>query len=93
MVDRGTRALLAHLAERQTQAKIPPDERVQVRVLSRVADPVLLEGRKKTLPIIVLLAVLSATIGLAFVLENVRPAVRPLSPVADEELTEARRSA
>lgn len=93
MVERGTRALRAYVSKQQQQAGIPANQRVHLRVLKRTDKPVVLEGRKNTLPIVVLLAVLSATLGLAFVLENARPAIRPLLPVADEQLTEARRSA
>ncbi len=93
MVQRGTRAFRTHLSRQQARAGIPAAERVQVRILKRVDRPVRLEGRKKTLPIVVLLAVLSATIGLAFILENARPQIRPLSTVGEQSRAEARRSA
>ncbi len=38
--------------------------------------PVVIEPRSKTLPIIILLAVVSAAVGLAFILENLRPSVQ-----------------
>jgi len=44
----------------------------------------LVTARKKTIPIVVLFTVLIATLGLAFILENLRPLVRPVeNPVAD----------
>jgi hypothetical protein len=94
MVKRGTDGLIAYLSQQQDEAGIPVAERVDVRVLKQVDRPLLLEGRKKTLPVVVLLAVLCATVGLAFALENARPSTRPLQPVAeDSSRTETRRSA
>jgi hypothetical protein len=58
-------------------------------------DAVLVVGRKKTLPITVFLAVLIATLGLAFILENLRPRLRSVSlaePQADPR-TRDRQSA
>ena len=51
-------------------------------------------ARKKTIPIVVLFTVLIATLGLAFILENLRPLVRPVeNPVADREPGTSIRSA
>jgi hypothetical protein len=44
-----------------------------IEVLQNATRPTLVVGRSKTLPIILFLAVLSATFALAFILENVRP--------------------
>jgi hypothetical protein len=73
---RHIRAFLTFL--RQDQGGIPADDRVSVDVVRQPQAPVLLQPRKKTRPIIVFLTVLIATIGLAFILENVRPRVRVL---------------
>lgn len=94
MAKRGTRALVTYLTQQQARSRIPADERVEVRVLKAADRPVLLEGRKKTLPIVVLLAVLSATVGLALALENARPRLSPVSTVSDDRArAESRRSA
>ncbi len=45
----------------------------------------LLEGRSKTVPIVVFLTVMLAVIGLAFILENLRPRVRPVADVSDPQ--------
>ena len=45
-----------------------------IEVLQNATKPTLAVPRSKTLPIITFLAILSATIALAFILENVRPA-------------------
>ena len=72
-VRRGTEGFIRYLKSNQSAASIPPSERVRVMVLTSPSQPRLLVPRKKTLPFVVFLAVLTATIGLAFVLENVRP--------------------
>jgi hypothetical protein len=46
----------------------------RIEVLQNATRPTLALPRKKTLPIIVFLAMLSATVALAFILENLRPA-------------------
>lgn len=74
---RHIRAFLTFL--RRDQSGIPADERVSVEVVRQPQAPVLLQPRKKTRPIIVFLTVLIATIGLAFILENLHPRVRVVS--------------
>jgi hypothetical protein len=61
-------------------AAMPEQDRVVIDVLRR-ADPkaaVAISGAKKTLPIVVFLAVMMVIVGLAFTLENLRPRVRPV---------------
>ena len=69
-----------YIATQQADAKLADDKRVVVQVL-RGGDPAeaqALSGKKKTLPIVVFLAVMIAVTGLAFMLENMRPRVRPV---------------
>jgi hypothetical protein len=80
----GTEALLTYLKRRQDAAGIPDGQRVAINVLDRVGSPVLLQPRKKTLPVIIFLTVLIATVALALVLENARPRSRLLEPVPGE---------
>jgi len=84
----------SYIAQQQTSAAIRPNERVLLPVVSTKAT--LLAGRKKTLPIVAFLTVMIATIGLAFILENMRPRVRgvprTLQPPASFSVSE-RRSA
>lgn len=91
LVQRARIAFITFLSDRQTAAKIPPGQRVDVRVVRELMPPILLEPRKKTLPIVVLLAVVSATVGLAFVLENMRGRSATVLPVRDEESEERQR--
>ena len=67
-------AFQGYLLTSQAQAKIPKDDRVEIQVVNEAGDEQLLVPRKKTLPIVVLLAILSATIALAFVRDNTKPA-------------------
>lgn len=74
------------MSRRQTEAGIPANERIVLQVLETGANAQLLSPRKKTLPALVFMAVLAATLALAFVLENVRPSSRPV-PSGDRVMT------
>lgn len=84
-------AFTAYLNASQTAAKVPESKRVIIQVLNAAgSDDRLLQPRKKTLPILVLLTVLFAAIGLAYVRANTRPAISPAesapTPVETAEL-------
>ena len=78
----GTAAFRAYLSEQQGTARIPADQRVKVDVVSVARGAVLTEGRRHTLPVVVFLSVVMAFMGLAFVLEN----LRPRASAAEEEV-------
>jgi hypothetical protein len=80
----GRTAFLQYVKSQQAQAAIPENERVDLQVLNNVTPPVVVQPRKKTLAIVVFLAVISATIGLAFILENARPRVKSVTLAAPE---------
>jgi hypothetical protein len=88
--ERGVQAFLDFLAREQTRNRIAPEDRVVVSVVERPQEAVLVAPRKLTRPIVIFLTVLIAVIGLAFVLENLRPRVRPVASEAAERM---RRSA
>ncbi len=50
--------------------------------VARAGQPQLFSPRKKTLPLIAFFTVMLAGVGLAFVLENLRPRVRAVEPSA-----------
>jgi hypothetical protein len=79
---RTTTAFRAFLEGQQMRNKIPAQNRVLVTVLQRADKPKLLKGRSKTLPLVVFVTVMVAVVGLAFLLENLRPRARPVA--ADE---------
>jgi hypothetical protein len=93
---RGTEALQAYIERQQRQAGIAPRERAVLQLLNRPQKPSIVVGRSIARPLIVLLLVTFAVIGLAFILENLRPrlevvakAEKELAPTADA----ARRTA
>lgn len=67
---RGLDGFLKYVRASQVAADIPTEQRVQLRVVNAPGRAILIDPRKKTLPIVVFLAVLIATIAAAFVLEN-----------------------
>lgn len=77
------RAFIDYLEREQRRAKIPLDERVVVEVVREPGEATLLQARKKTRPMVVFVAVMIAVMGLAFALENLRPAAPPRSDHAD----------
>lgn len=79
VAERATSAFLDFLRAEQKDNGIPSDKRVVVSEIKHATKPVLLKGRSKTTPVAVFLAVMIAFIGLAFVLENLRPRVREVS--------------
>jgi len=92
---RATAAIQEYLRRQQESNDIPAADRVQVQTLEAPRAAQLFKGRSKTLPIIVFIALITATAALAFVLENVRPAARPVIAPADgtAPAVRARRSA
>jgi hypothetical protein len=93
LVGRETRAFLEFLEQQQAVNGIPKDKRVEVSVVK--GDQIrLLKKRSKTVPILIFMLVTIATLGLAFMLENLRPRHRHLT-VEDVMLApaEVRRSA
>lgn len=92
----GVDVLMNYLKREQDAAGIAGRERVVVQELQRPRTAFVVQGMKKTLPIVVFLTVMLAVTGLAFVLENLRPRV-PLRAVARTEdeplINSGRRSA
>jgi hypothetical protein len=99
VAERATAAFLDFLRAEQSDNGIPANKRVVVDEIKHATPPVLLKGRSKTTPVAVFLAVMIAFIGLAFVLENLRPRVREVPQDARDDhhdpivASPARRSA
>lgn len=79
-----TRTFVEYFREQQDAANIPTDQRLRLEVLNDAGQTVLLDPRKKTLPIVVFLAMTFAILALAFVLENARPRTMVAPPEAEE---------
>jgi hypothetical protein len=73
LAEDGTRALQSLVSAQQTKANIPDDQRVLLQVLQHPTNVRVAEPRKKTIPIVVFMTVLIATLGALLALENLRP--------------------
>ena len=93
----GTRALQSLVATQQQGAGIPADQRVLLQILQQPTKVRIEAPRKKTVPLVVFMAVLIATLGALLALENLRPSVAPaeVTPVPrahpDEATVQASR--
>jgi hypothetical protein len=94
LVRRESRAFLTFLERQQASNGIPKDQRVRVTIVK--GDLIrLLKPRSKTIPLMIFMLVMIATLGLAFMLENLRPRVRlvPHEDVVIARGGEVRRTA
>lgn len=91
----GSDVLSQYIVGQQTANRIPPAQRVEMQVFSHANKAVLATPRKKTAPVVVFLTVLLAAVGLAFILENLRPRIHPVAAADEggEEALAARRPA
>jgi hypothetical protein len=83
IANRGAGAFMQYLATQQAAARVPAKDRVVVSVLNTANSSTLVTKRKKTIPIVVFITVMIATLGLAFILENLRPRVKPVEAPVD----------
>jgi hypothetical protein len=92
----GAEVLTDYLKQQQDAAGIEDSQRVVIQELVSPRKTALVDGPKKTLPVVVIFTIMLAVIGLAFVLENLRPRV-PAAVVARADaaplIESARRSA
>jgi hypothetical protein len=97
LANRVTDAFRAYLEEYQDASNVPESERVDTPVIRRAAGATLTEGRSMTRPVFIFLLMMTLVIGLAFVLQNLRPqdrrpaehgedvALMPVDPDHDHE--------
>jgi hypothetical protein len=83
LTNNATRALVKYVAEQQRANSIPQNKRVVLQVIQQAHGAVVTKPRKLTTPIVVFLACLMVTFGLAFLLENLRPRIRQVDPALD----------
>ena len=85
LAHRATAAFIGYLDSQQDAAGIPQPQRVTLQIVHEPKGATLAGSRKYTVAIVLFLVALIAAVALAYVLENLRPRVRPLSvPVASE---------
>jgi hypothetical protein len=81
-------AFQAFLLKNQIANGIQPKQRLILDPVSGPLPAKLVQGRKLTKPILIFTAILVLTCALAFVLENMRPRIRPVEDEADDRHTE-----
>lgn len=89
---RGAAALRVYIGRLQEANDIPVAQRVILQTVERAESAQLVAPRKKTRPIFLFAAIMTVFVGVAFILENLRPAVR-LAPSAPPILEDASRPA
>jgi hypothetical protein len=85
LANRAATAIRTVVRTQQLNANIPADQQVALDLFSGARPPTVLQPRKKTLPIVMFLTVVLITVGLAFVLENIRPRALRIERVPDEK--------
>ena len=95
LANEAARAFKDYLTRKQADAGIPPAQRVQVQINNRARNASLLAGRRKTTPVVIFLTIMLAAIGVAFILENLRPRVQLVGRGIGDQMdtTDERRSA
>lgn len=83
LAKRNASALGAYVRQQQRENSVPASDRVVVEPIMSPRRATVYQPRSKTIPIVVFLAVMLGTCGIAFLLENVRP--RPSEPDAADE--------
>lgn len=73
LAQRSGNALMTYISDKQRASSVPPADRAVIQPVVRPTKALLVQPRSKTMPIVVFLAVMSVTVGLAFLLENLRP--------------------
>jgi uncharacterized membrane protein affecting hemolysin expression len=79
---RSTTAFQTYLTQQQRVNKVPDTDRVLVETVERPRGAKIFQARSKTMPVVIFLAVMFGIVGLAFLLENLRPRARPGESVA-----------
>jgi hypothetical protein len=82
LAQRSADALGTFVREQQSANKVPTADRVIVQQLVRPKPPKIFQPRSKTMAVVVFLAAMFGTFGLAFLLENLRPRARVLDEPA-----------
>jgi hypothetical protein len=91
LAQRSASSLTTYIEKQQQANNVPTADRVVVEQIVRPKPPQIFQPRSKTMPIVVFLAVMLATVGLAFLLENLRPRGPGLDQSAEPEFQEPAR--
>jgi hypothetical protein len=83
---RSSSALSTYLQEQQLANKVPSSDRVVLEEVLRASKAEIFQPRSKTMPVVIFLAVTFVAVGLAFLLENLRPRRMDPGAQADTDL-------
>jgi hypothetical protein len=73
LATRAIKALETYLEAEQVANNVPTSDRAVLQLVVRPSHAEVFQPRSKTLAVVVFLAIMLATVGLAFLLENLRP--------------------
>ena len=76
VTNNATQSLIEYVRQQQKLNAIAANQRVVLQVVQQARSAVVSKPRKLTTPIVVFIACLMMTLGLAFLLENLRPRIR-----------------
>ena len=88
---RGANALASYVSQQQGRNNVPDSDRVVLQKLLRAEEATIVKPRPKSIPIVVFLVVMAGAIGLAFLLENLRPSVQLVESREESVPIEPRR--
>ncbi len=91
LAQRAADAFRVFMEEQQQANRVPQADRVVVQQLVAPKRPKIFQPRSKTMPVVVFLGVMFGTVGLAFLLENLRPRRREPDEQAEPEFRGAAR--
>ena len=86
LAQRASGALAKYVEQQQLRNKVPASDRVVLQRLLRAQDATITKPRPKTIPVVVFLVLMAGTIGLAFLLENLRPSVQLVAEKKEESV-------
>lgn len=86
---RGANALNTFLQEQQRANNVPAADRVVVQTIVQPRGALLFQPRSKTMPIVIFLVVMFAIVGLAFLLENLKPQAREVGGPEETGIADA----
>jgi hypothetical protein len=83
---RSANALSTYIRDQQRASHVPVADRAVIQPVVRPGKVELFQPRSKTMPIVVFVAVMFVTVGLVFILENLRPRLREAGTPAQAAL-------
>ena len=86
LAQRSATALGTYIRDEQSASNVPETDRAIIAPVVRPATAEVFRPRSKTMPVVVFVAVMSVTVGLAFLLENLRPRGPGASAATEPEL-------